>query len=166
MAKPYENAVSICTILTIAAAFGIFLGYTYHSPVITIIFLLPAVAYEVYRTEGETTKWASWALLGLFIAEFILIAFNINYDLASFLARSEQYIGGYTIPLGDIKLVGPAIMAVLSIILFVRTGGVYTKWLSVIIFITSFALIYIMDPTIFERYIQLAVNQIPQNINI
>lgn len=166
MAKPYQNAVSICIILTILAILGIFLGYTYHSPIITIIFLLPTVVYEVYRTEGETTKWASWALLALFIAEFILIVFNINYDLASFLARPEQYIGGYTIPFGDIKLVGPAIMAVLSIILFVRTGGVYTKWLSVIIFITSFALIYVMDSTIFERYLKLAIDQIPQNINI
>ena len=166
MAKPYQNAVSICVILSVLALIGILAGGYYHSPLITIILLLPTVGYEVYRTEGESTKWASWALLALFIAEFILIVFNISYDLASFLQRSEEYIAGYTVPLGDIKIVGPALMAVLSIILFIRTAGVYTKWLAVIIFITSFALIYSLDATVFERYLKLAIDQGLNNLNL
>jgi len=165
MAKPYQNAVSICVILSIIALFGILMGGFYHAPLITIILLLPTVIYEVYRTEGDTTKWASWALLGLFIAEFILIVLNINYDLAAFLQRSEGYVAGYTVPMGDVKLVGPALMAVLSIILFIRTGGVYTKWLAIIIFVSSFAVVYSLDASIFERYLKLAVDQILNNVN-
>ena len=50
-------------------------------------------------------------------------------------------------------------MAVLSIILFIRTYGAYTKWLAVIIFVTSFAIIYTIDPLIFKELLKYAVQQ-------
>jgi len=166
MAKPYENATPICIVLTVVALIGIIIGLATKIPLITILCLLPTVAYEVYRTEGESTKYASWGLLGVFIIEIILILFNVQFDLASYLGVSEQYISGYTVPLGDIKIVGPIIMAILSIVLLIRTRGKYTRWLAVNIIVASFALIYVLDPMIFQRYIQIASESLLRNINL
>lgn len=166
MAKPYENATPICIVLSIIALIGILAGMYFRSPLLTIFSLLPTVVYEVYRTEGESTKAASWGLLGVFILELILILFNVQFDLAAFLGVTEQYIAGYQVTLGDIKIFGPVLMAILSIILMVRTQGKYTKWLAGIIIVTSFALIYVMDPTIFQRYIQMAAQTLFDRISI
>ncbi len=81
-------------------------------------------------------------------------------DLAKFLGMTEKRIGGYTIPLGDIKVVAPAVMAILAIILFVRTRGRYTKWLAAIIFITSFAIVYALDPTIFAELLRYGIKEL------
>jgi ABC-type transport system involved in cytochrome bd biosynthesis fused ATPase/permease subunit len=61
------------------------------------------------------------------------------------------------VPLGDLRIVGPAIVAVLAVILFTRTRGVYTKWLAVIIFVTCFAIIYLIDPVVFQELIRYGV---------
>jgi len=157
MAKPFRYAGTICTILSVIALIGIFAGLLVRSPILTMIFLLPTILYEVYRTEGASTKTASIILLLVFIVELILIVFNIGFNLATFLEEEEKYIAGYTVPLGDIRVVGPAVMAVLSIILFVRAYGAYTKWLAVIIFVTCFAIVYTLDPTIFKQLIKYGV---------
>lgn len=159
MAKAYKYATPICLVLTILAALGIVIGLLTWRPLITIIFLLPTVIYEVYRTEGKSTKWASWLLLAVFIIEIILVAANVSFNLAAFFQTTEKMIGGYIVPLGDIKVVGPAIMAILSIILFIRTRGRFTKWLAVIIFITAFAIVYTMDPSIFNRLLRIGVDE-------
>ena len=159
MAKPYQNATAICTVLTIVAFLGIVFGILQSNPLITIIFLFPTVIYEVYRTEGRSTKWASWGLLAVLIAEIFLIVANISFDLAKFLDTSKETIGGYTVPLGDIKVVGPAVMAALSFILFTNTRGRYTKWLAIIIFITSFVIVYTLDPMIFKELLQLGIKE-------
>ena len=126
MAKAYKYATPICIVLSILALLGIVIGIVKSNPLITIVFLLPTVIYEVYRTEGKSTKWASWGLLIVFIAEFIFIVANISFDLAEFLGKTEGRVGGYDVPLGDIKVVGPAIVAILALILFFRTRGRYT----------------------------------------
>lgn len=159
MAKPYQHATLICIILSILALLGVVIGVLQSNPLIIIIFLLPTVIYEVYRTEGKSTKWASWGLLATFIAEIFLIAANVSFDLAQFLGTSEQVVGGYIVPLGDIKIVGPAIMAVLSLVLFTRTRGRYTRWLAVIIFVASFVIVYTLDPTIFRRLLRLGIKE-------
>lgn len=159
MAKPYQHATPICIILSLLAFLGIIIGILESSPLIIIVFLLPTVIYEVYRTEGKSTKWASWGLLATFIAEIFLIIANVSFDLAEFLGTPEGRVGGYAVPLGDIKVVGPAIMAILSLILFTRTRGRYTKWLAVIIFIASFAIVYSLDPTVFRRLMRLGVEE-------
>ena len=159
MAKPTKHATLICITLTLLALLGIFIGIATSLPLVIIIFLLPAVIYEIYRTEGKSTKWASWGLLIVFIAEVILIVANISFDLAEFSGATEKYVGGYNVPLGDIKVVGPAIMAILAIILFVRTRGRYTKWLAAIIFITSFAILYALDPTVFGRLLRFGIEE-------
>ncbi len=157
MAKPYKHAALICVILSILALLGIIIGINKLNPLLIIIFLIPTVVYEVYRTEGESTKLASWGLLIIFIAEIVLIVGNISFDLAEYLGVTEKWVAGYKVPLGDIKVVGPVIMAVLAVILFVRTRGRYTRWLAVIIFITSFVVVYVLDPTIFKRLLRFGI---------
>jgi hypothetical protein len=159
MAKPTKYAPLICTICMILAIIGIILGLLTLKPLIPIFFLLPTVIYEVYRTEGESTRASSIILLVVLIAEVVLIVFRINFNLAEYLDATEKTIGGYLVPLGDIKIVGPIVMAVLSVILFVRTYGPFTKWLAVVIFVTSFAIIYTIDPLIFKELLKYAVKQ-------
>jgi len=82
MAKPTKNATPICIALSVLAAVGIIIGILAKIALIPMIFLLPTIIYEIYRTEGKYTKWASWGLLGVFIGEVVLIIFNITFDSA------------------------------------------------------------------------------------
>jgi hypothetical protein len=159
MAKPTKYATLICTIVSIIALAGIIVGILISKPLIIVVSLIPAAAYEVYRTEGPSTVWASWVLLMVLILEIVLIAANISFDLASFFETSEKVVAGYAVPLGDIKIVGPIVIAILSIILFVRTRGRYTKWLAAVIFITCFAIVYVLNPEMFKNLLGLAVDR-------
>lgn len=159
MAKPTQYATPICLVLTLIALVGIILGLIIKSPLLICVFVLPTVGYEIYRTEGTSTKLSSIILFIILILEIIFIKFKVNYDLATFLERDRQYIGGYIIPLGDIKIVGPIIIAVMSIILFIRTYGPYTKWLSVIIFLSTIAIIYALDPGIFKNISKFVIGE-------
>jgi len=159
MAKPTKYAGLICAILTILVIIGAIVALTKNNPLVLALFLLPTIAYEVYRTEGKSTKWASWTLAAIFILEILLIVFKINFDLAGFLGKNETVVAGYNVPLGDIKIVGPMIIAILSVILFIRTRGVYTKWLAVVIILSSFCLIYIMNPAVFQTLLKFGVEQ-------
>ena len=159
MAKPTKHATLICTIVSIIALIGIIIGILISKPLIIVILLFPAVIYEVYRTEGPSTKWASWFLLLLLILEVVFIVANISFDLATFFGTSETSVVGYNIPLGDVKIVGPIIIGILSIILFTRTRGKYTKWLAATIFVTCFAIIYSLNPEIFNNLLGLIVDR-------
>lgn len=159
MAKPTKYATPICIVLSILALLGIILGLVFSNVLVVIFLLLPAVLYEAYRTEGRSTKSSSILLLLVLIALILLIIFKVNLNLADYLGTSEGYIGGYLVPFGDIKILAPTIMAVLSVILFIRTRGIYTRWLAVVIFITSFAIIYIIDPTIFSQLMKFGVEE-------
>lgn len=159
MAKPYQNATPICIGLTILAVIGVVLGLIYSQPLIPVILLIPTAIYEVYRTEGRTTKAAAWGMLGLLIAELLFVTFGIDLDLAEFLGRSTTYIRGYRIPLGNLQVISPTLMAVLSIVLMTNTRGRYTRWLAAIIFFTAFAIVYTVDPTVFEELMKLAVDE-------
>jgi hypothetical protein len=165
MAKPTKYATLICFILTIVAIIGIVLGILFSKPLVIVACLFPAVVYEVYRTEGESTRWASWVLLLVIILEIIFIAANISFDLGKFIGQSQKEVAGYIVPLGDIKIFGPIIMGILSIILFIRTRGKYTKWLAAVIFLTCFAIIWALNPEIFKSLLQLGVEKGLNNIN-
>lgn len=160
MPKPTEHAPLICAILMIVAIIGAIIGYASRLPIVIIVALLPTVIYEVYRTEGASTRASSWLMLAVLVFEAILVLFNLNFDLGQYLGQSDTYIGGAIVPLGDIKILAPTIMAILAAVLFARTAGVYTKWLSVIIFITSFALIYVIAPTAFSSLIKAAIERV------
>jgi len=159
MAKPTKFAPLICTICSILALVGIIVGIMSHNPLFPIFFLLPAAIYEIYRTEGESTRSSSIILFLVLITEIFLLVFNVNFNLAEYLDSTEKTIGGYLVPLGNIKIVGPTVMAILSVILFLRTYGAFTKWLAVVIFITAFAIIYTIDPVIFKDLFKYAVQQ-------
>ncbi len=164
MAKPTKYAPHICAVATIVAFLGIILGLLYSLPLIIVISLFPAAIYEAYRTEGKSTKAASLLLIVILFLEFLFIAFGVNFNVAEFLGAQRQKVGGYWIPLGDIKVVAPTVIAILSIVLFTKTWGVYTKWLAVVIFITSFALVYVLDPEIFQYLMKLAFDEGLKNI--
>lgn len=159
MAKPTKHATPICIILTILSIIGIILGLIYQQALFPIILLVPTAIYEVYRTEGKSTKAASWGMLGLLIAELIFVFFNIDFDLAEFLGKSITYVRGYRIPLGNIQVISPTLMAVLSIVLITNTRGRYTRWLAAIIFINAFVIIHTVDPIVFQELIKLAVDE-------
>lgn len=159
MAKPTKYATPICLVLSLLAIVGIYLGLTQRNPLIIIGFILPAVLYEVYRTEGASTKSSSIGLLIIFILEIIFIVKKISFNLASYLQTDQASVSGYLVPLGDIRIVGPIVIGLLSIALFFRTAGPYTKWLAVIIFASALGIIYILDPGIFKSVIQTGVQQ-------
>ena len=159
MPKSTKHAMEWSVGLTILAVMGIIIGLIWTKPLIIMLLLLPTVIYEVYRTEGKSTKWASWALVGIFFHEIVLIVFKINYNLADLLGRDQQYIGEYLVPLGDIKIVAPIIIAVLSILLLTKTWGKYTKYLAAVIIVGSFSVIYTLDPVIFKEMIKIAIDK-------
>jgi len=164
MAKPTKYAPLICAIVSVLAFIGILAGILTGHTIIMVLSLLPAAIYEVYRTEGESTKTSSVILLIVLVAEIFLILFNINFNLVEYFDTTEKSIGGYLVPLGDLKIVGPSVIAVLSIILFTRTYGQFTKWLAVVIFITSFAIIYSIDPIVFKNLFKYALEQGTNNL--
>lgn len=146
MAKSTEHAVIICTICTILALAGIAGGWYFHKPLVAALALLPAVIYEVYRTEGVSTIWASWGMLAVLIAEAVLIIAGITVDIGKYAAK---FIPG--LPVIDISLGGPVIMAYFSYVLIRRTAGIYTKWLAVVIFAGCIGLFFILDPQIISK---------------
>ncbi|MFH1749910.1 MAG: hypothetical protein ABH837_03410 [bacterium] len=159
MAKSTKYAVLICIALSVILLIGIIVGLYFSNALIIIICMLPAVIYEVYRTEGKSTKWASSSMLLILILETMLLIFKINIDLAKYFELTGSYVGGYFVPFGDLRVLGPTIVAVISIILFVRTYGIYTKWLAIIIFAGAFTTIYILDPEIFKSLLGEGINR-------
>jgi hypothetical protein len=159
MAKPTKYAPHICTAVTILALVGIVIGLLKESTLVMVFLLLPATIYEVYRTEGKSTKASSVLMLVLLIAQIFLVIFNVEFNLAQFLGTSQEYVGGYLVPLGQITVVGPTLMAVLAVILFVRTRGRFTRWLAAVIFITAFAIIYSVDPDIFTELFRYGIQE-------
>ena len=154
MARPTKHAALICGILSAVVVIGVIIGLLAKSPIVVLIAMAPSVGYEVYRTEGESTRWASWALAGVLVVEFFLIVFKISIDIGAFLGSSTEVVAGYTIPLGDLRVVGPALIAVCALILIVRTRGVYTRWLAVNIIIAALALTYVLDPSVFTELLR------------
>ncbi len=166
MAKPFQNAPLYCTILTVITVIMALAAFYSHNPLWIIIGLLPVVSYEIYRTqEGATTKYSAILLLIVLVLEAILIIGKVNFDLAAFLGEERKYIGGYYLPLGDVKVCGPILTAILSIILFFRTAGPYTKWLSVIICIGSLTAVYIINPVFFQSMLKIIINGLFDRIN-
>jgi len=167
MAKPTKNAPLYCTTLTIVTVLMAIVAFYSFNPLWIIIGLLPVVIYEVYRTEeGASTKYASILLLIVLVLEAILIIFRVNFDLANFFGEESKYIGGYYLPLGDIKIFGPILTAILSVVLFFRTAGIFTKWLSVIICLGSLTAVYIMNPDFFQSILKIIINGLLDQINL
>lgn len=133
---------TICILCSLFALAFILLSFGLDNPYLILIGFFPAVVYEVIRTAGTYTKAASVIIFLLTILEALALKGVIKFNLATFLDQETAYIKGYWLPLGDITSVFPLVIIVLSILLFQRTAGRYTKWLSIIILISSAALIY------------------------
>jgi hypothetical protein len=163
MARPTKNATPICIGLSLLALVGIIVGLTTSTPLVMVLVLIPVVAYEIYRVEGESTKWASWGTGAVLLGLVVLTIFDISWNLAEWLGQDSTDVGGYLVPLGDIKSVGAAMLGALAVVLFFRTRGIYTRWLAVIIFVTVAALVYVLSPDVFRDLLrqgtQDAINQ-------
>ena len=160
MPKSTQHAALICLILTLIAAAGAAIGIWKSVPLAVIILMIPAVCYEVYRTEGLFTKIASIGILAILIGEIVLILGNYNINLAQVIPS----LGFLNMPL-DIQLAGPVIIAFLSLMLLRRTGGIYTKWLAVVIFAASVALFYTLEPTLFRNILNRGPREGSSTIN-
>ncbi len=147
MAKSTEHAALICLICTILTIAGVAAGWYWHKPLIAILALFPAAAYEAYRTEGVSTIWASWGMVVILVVEAVLIIGKININLAQFAAK---YIPG--LPAVDISLAGPVVMAYFAFILIKRTAGIYTKWLAAVILAGCIGLFFVLDPAIISKF--------------
>ncbi len=163
MARPTKNATPICIGLSLLALVGIVVGLATSTPLVMVLVLIPVVAYEIYRVEGESTKWASWGMGAVLLGLVVLTIVDISWNLAEWLGQDSADVGGYLVPLGDIKSVGAAMLGALAIVLFFRTRGIYTRWLAVIIFVTVAALVYVLSPDVFRDLLrqgtQDAINQ-------
>ncbi len=149
----------LCLLVTIVALIGAVLALVTKEPLWILFFLLPAAIYEAIRTqEGASTKFSAILLLVFLILEIILIIFHITFDLAAFFGVTEKYIYGYNLPLGDIKIFGPLLLATLSTLLIFRTRGRYTRWLSVIIAVGSLITIFLINPQFFQEALKLIIN--------
>jgi hypothetical protein len=96
---------------------------------------------------------------GVLVLELILLIFNISFDLGGFLGSTSQEVAGYSVPLGDLRVVGPAVMAVCAIILIVRTRGRFTRWLAINILVSVLALTFVLDPNIFQELMRQGVQE-------
>ncbi len=141
----FTTPSNVCILCTIFAVSFILLSFGFNSPYLILVGYFPAVVYEAIRTEGTYTKLSSVGMLVLTILEALAIAGVIRFNLATFLDQEQAYFYGYWLPLGDIVFVFPLITIVLAILLFQQTAGRYTKWLSIIILVSSAALIWQID---------------------
>ncbi|HPV97125.1 MAG: hypothetical protein QM472_12250 [Spirochaetota bacterium] len=154
MAKPTRNAALICGILTVIAALGAAASICWTQPLAVIIAALPAAAYELYRTEGFSTRLASAGVLAVLVAEIVLVVGKIEINIARFVAK---YTG--SMPVVDAKLAGPVVIALLAIMLVRRTAGIYTKWLAVVLLGSAVALFYTLDPALIAKFFTPALQE-------
>ena len=179
MAKSHKYAVPIIFGLMIVAVGGVILGvFVNKSALLIACTLLPVAIYEVYRTEGVSTKVISSVILVLVVTEIILLIGNTSVNLAGYVAKGKQMFYKNqdilhklkNISRGDIsmamlsdvlskikipwkafiqlKLVIPVVQAIASVFLFRKTFGPYTRWLAAIILISSFAIVYVLLPNL------------------
>ncbi len=151
MAKEYEHATMICSIITVIALLGIAVGCYFKLPLAVLLSMLPAVGYEIYRTRGVSTKFASIAMLAILIIETVLIIGKFDLNLAKLLGGQFDALGRYGVVLGDVKFIGPVLIAVLAGILIRRTAGKYTIWLAAVILVNSIGLLYTLNPDIISQ---------------
>lgn len=147
------SAGLICTAFTVMMAIAVIAGLASSKPLIPILFLIPVAIYELIRTEEVSTKGTSAIILAALIVEVGVLVANINFDLAGFIKMKTFYYQGASIPLGELKTVLPLAMAIASVLLFRKAGGVYTRWLAGILAGTSLILVYAVDPVLFGNLI-------------
>ncbi len=153
MQNENKTAWIICLASTLIIVLGIVLGLFFSKPLIIAFSIVPAIIYEAYRTKGFFTKLASIISAVVIIAEIYVIIVGKTVNLS-------KYLGGFANSLpwlsSDIHagLIGPVVLVICSIVLFKWTAGKFTRWLAVIILVSSVALFYSIDPGIFKGFIK------------
>lgn len=151
MAKEYKYASIICAGITCLAAAGIVVGIWNSKPLVTAVGIIPAILYEIYRTEGVFTRLASWMLLIVILAAIYGMYNNIMIDIVPYISKFIAFpVSSKLIPAA---LLAPVMLVVLAVFLFRRTAGIYTRWLAIVILITSIALFYCIDPGFIKNVI-------------
>lgn len=135
----------ICLILTLITLATIIIGFYFKNPYYIILGIFPAAIYEAIRTEGYYTKAGSIIILAAVILEILVLKGLIRFNLASFFNQENIYFSGYLIKLGEISLIFPALAAIISVVLLIRTYGIYTKWLAILLLASSICLLYIVN---------------------
>jgi hypothetical protein len=102
--------------LSIVAIIGIVASLLLKTPIPAIVLLLSTVFYEIYCTEGASTKISSVIFCIILFLELVLIIGKIDLDLSKLLGEDTKYIVGYEVPLGLLTIVGPTAIAVLAVI--------------------------------------------------
>lgn len=144
----------LCWVFTFITLITVVLGFYLKNPFIIICGIVPVAIYEAIRTEGYYTKAGSIAVAILVILEILAIKGLIKLNLAQVIGQSDVYFSGYILPLGEITFIFPAIAALISLVLLRRTYGIYTKWLSVLLLISSISLVYLVNREILFELIR------------
>jgi hypothetical protein len=146
--QPEGNAkipAIICTVITILVIISLVVSFLTKNPYYIIVGMFLAGAYELWRTEGYYTKMESLGILVLLILEILALMGIIKIDLAKELGTNQVYLSYRQFPLGDIRIILPIGMALVSLGLLWRTYGAYTKWLSILLVISSLVLLYLVN---------------------
>lgn len=160
MAKEYRHAPMICGVITLIAALGIVIGIWKNLPIIVALSIIPAIIYEIYRTEGIFTKLASWLALIVTVAALYVIHKNVTVDIIPFITKYISLpVATKLVPAG---LIAPVVLVIIAVYLFRRTAGIYTRWLAVVILVASVALFYCIDPQLIKNL--LSTPAVQQNI--
>jgi hypothetical protein len=145
MAKPVKHAGIICLILTIVAAAGAAGAYLLALPVILVATLLPASIYELIRTEGVSTRTSSVLVALALAAQIVVLLAGIRVDVSTLL-RSLSLDSALPAALLNLPGILAAAAAILAVVLFANTRGVYTRWLAVVLFLGSVGQLYLLAP--------------------
>jgi len=160
VAKEYQHAPMICGVITIIAILGIVVGIWKTMPIVVAVSIIPAIVYEIYRTEGVFTKLASWLALIVTIVALYVIYKNVVIDIVPFITKFIHLpMTAKLVPAG---LIAPVVLVIIAVYLFRRTAGIYTRWLAVVILVTSVALFYCIDPQMIKNL--LSTPEVQQNI--
>lgn len=159
MAKEYRHAPTICGIITLIAILGIIAGIWKTMPIIVAFGIIPAIIYEIYRTEGVFTKIASWLALIVTIIALYVIYKNVMIDIIPFIKKFINV--PVTVKLVPAGLIVPVVLVIIAVYLFRRTAGIYTRLLAIVILITSVALFYTLDPQLLKNL--LSTPEVQQN---
>ena len=129
-------------------------------PIIVAFSIIPAIIYEIYRTEGVFTKIASWLALIVTIIALYVIHKNVMIDIIPFITKFISV--PVTVKLVPAGLIAPVVLVILAVYLFRRTAGIYTRWLAVVILVTSIVLFYTLDPQLIKNL--LSTPEVQKNI--
>ncbi|MEW6526451.1 MAG: hypothetical protein AB1444_07295 [Spirochaetota bacterium] len=148
MAKEYQHAPIVCGSITVIAVIGCVIGIWLSMPIVIVLSIIPAIIYEIYRTEGVFTKIASWLALLVTIVALYVIYKNVMIDSIPFITKFiSMPVSVKLVPAG---LIAPVVLVIIAVFLFKRTAGIYTRWLALVILLTSIALFYSLDPALIK----------------